>query len=95
MYSNARKLTTISFILSVISIVGLIMVSLVFFYLPSLGFSEIFSLMMFTISLTFIGLLLTVSVRSIIQDMQMDYDSNAAMIKKLSERIDELERNQK
>ena len=91
MYSTARILSALCIILSVISIVGLIMVCLYFLYL-GLEFHWFFALMMFLIAITAICLFLTVAMRNMLQDMEMDYDSNARQIKKLSERIADLEK---
>ena len=91
MYSTARKLSALSFILSVISIVGLIMVCMYFVFLH-LEFHWFFALMMFLIAITAMCLFLTIALRNLLQDMEMDYDSNARQIKKLSDRIAELEK---
>ena len=91
MYSTARKLAGLSMILSVVSIVGLIMVWMYFTFLK-LEFHWFFALMMFLIPITGICLFLTISIRSMLQDMEMDYDSNARQLKKLSDRITELEK---
>ena len=91
MYSTARKLAGLSLILSVASIVGLVMVCMYFSFLR-LEFHWFFALMMFLIAITGIGLFLTISIRSMLQDMEMDYDSNARQLKKLSDRITELEK---
>ena len=89
MYSTARKLTAICFILSVISIVGLILICLLFKNWP-LEFSEVFSLATFIISITGINLFLTIAIRSTLQDMQLDFESNVAQTRKLNERIEKL-----
>jgi hypothetical protein len=91
MYSTARKLAGLSMILSVVSILGLIMVSMYFSYLK-LEFHWFFALMMFLIAITGICLFLTISIRNMLQDLEMDYDSNARQLKKLSDRITELEK---
>ena len=94
MYSTARKLAAVSFILSVISIIGLIMVCMYFSFL-NLEFQWFFALMMFLISITGICLFLTISIRNMLQDMEFDYDSNASQLKKLSDRIADLEKRLK
>ena len=94
MYSTARKLAGLSLILSVVSIVGLIMVCMYFSFLK-IEFHWFFALMMFLIAITAICLFLTISIRNILQDMEFDYDSNAGQLKKLSDRIAELEKRLK
>ena len=91
MYSTARRLSALCFILSVVSIVGLVMVCMYFVFLH-LEFQWFFALMMFLIATTAINLFLTISMRSMVQDMEFDYDSNARQIKKLSDRITDLEK---
>ena len=91
MYSTARKLAGLCLILSVASIVGLVMVTMYFVYL-NLDFHWFFALMMFLIAITAICLLVTIALRSMLQDIEMDYDSNARQLKKLSDRITELEK---
>jgi len=90
MYSTARKLAALSLILSVVSIVGLLMVCIYFVFLE-LEFHWFFSLLMFLIPITAICLLLTVSIRNMVQDMELDYESNIGQIKKLSDRLADLE----
>jgi len=91
MYSTARKLSALSFILSVVSIVGLIMVCMYFSFLR-IEFQWFFALMMFLIAITAMCLFLTISIRNMLQDMEMDYESNSRQLKKLSDRIAELEK---
>ena len=90
MYSSARKLTAISFILAALSILGLVMVTMFFIYLH-LAFHWMFALLLYLISITLIGLLLTISLRSILQDMDVEYENQARQINKLKERIEDLE----
>jgi len=91
MYSTARKLAGLCLILSVASIVGLVMVTMYFVYL-NLEFHWFFALMMFLIAITAICLLVTIALRNLLQDLEMDYDSNSRQLKKLSDRIAELEK---
>ena len=94
MYSTARKLAGLSLIFSVVSIIGLVMVCMYFSFLR-LEFQWFFALMMFLISITGIGLFLTISIRNMLQDMEFNYDSNASQLKKLSDRIADLEKRLK
>ena len=94
MFSTARKLSALSFILAVVNIVGLVMVAM-YFIGQGMEFHWMFAWMMYLISITVIGLLLTVSIRSFVQDSELESNSNALQIKKLKERIDELERKLK
>ena len=91
MYSAARKLAGLCLVLSVVSIVGLVMVSMYFTYLR-LEFQWFFALMMFLIASTGINLFLTISMRNLLQDLELDSESNARQLKKLSDRITDLEK---
>ena len=91
MYSTARKLAGLSLIFSVVSIVALVMVCMYFSFLR-IEFQWFFALMMFLIAISGIGLFLTIALRSMLQDMEFEYDSNARQLKKLSDRIAELEK---
>ena len=91
MYSAARKLAGLCLVLSVVSIVGLVMVSMYFTFLR-LEFHWFFALMMFLIASTGINLFLTISMRNLLQDLELDSESNARQLKKLSDRITDLEK---
>ncbi len=90
MYSSARKLSILCFILSVANILGLIMVALVLIGY-GLPFHELFTFLLYTITISITALLLTVAIRSTLQDMDMEYENQARQIQKLNERIEELE----
>ena len=91
MFSTARKLSALSFILAVINIAGMIMVTMYFVY-ERLDFHWMFAWLMYLVSITVIGLLLTISIRSFVQDSELESSSNSLQIKKLKERIEELEK---
>ena len=91
MFSSARKLAAFSFILAVVNIVGLIMVTM-YFVGQRMPFHWMFAWLMYLISITVIGLLLTVSIRSFLQDSELESTSTSMQIKKLKERIEELEK---
>ena len=94
MFSTARKLGALSVILSVINVIGLIMVAL-YFIGQRMEFHWLFAWLMYLISITVLGVLLTVSIRSFVQDCELESNSTAIQIKKLKERIEELEKNSK
>lgn len=94
MFSTARKLGVTCCILAAINIAGLAMVTLLLIG-QGLPFSWIFAILMYLISITVIGLLLTLGIRSIVQDLELESESTALQIKKLKERMDELEHKQK
>ena len=90
MFSTARKLGALCFILAVANIVGLIMVTM-YFIGQGLGFSWMFAWLMYLITVTVMALLLTISVRSFVQDAELESSSTSIQIKNLKDRIAELE----
>ena len=94
MFSTARKLSALSFILVVANIVGLIMVAMYFVSLR-MDFHWMFACLMYLITMTVIALCLTISIRTFVQDSELESSSNATQIRKLKERIEELERHVK
>ena len=91
MFSTPRKLAALSFILAVVNIVGLIMVTM-YFVGQRMAFHWMFAWLMYLISITIIGVLLTVSIRSFVQDSELESTSTSAQIKKLKDRIEDLEK---
>ena len=91
MFSTPRKLGALSFILAIVNIVGLVMVTM-YFINQGMGFSWMFAWLMYLISITLISVLLTVGIRSFVEDSELESNSTALQIKKLTERIEELER---
>lgn len=94
MFSTARKLGITCCILAAINIAGLAMIALLIIG-QGLPFSWIFSILMYLISVTVIGLLLTLGIRSMVQDLELETENAALQIKKLRERIEALEGKQK
>ena len=97
MFSTSRKLSAISFIFSVANVIALIMVSLYFIQVDPevLDFHWKFAWIMFLICNTAIGLLLTIALRSFVQDSELEANSTTIHMKKLSSRIEELEKKLK
>jgi len=94
MFSTARKLGVTCCILAAINIAGLVMIALLIIG-QGLPFSWIFAILMYLISITVIGLLVTLGIRSIVQDSELEAESTAVQIRKLKERIEALEGKQK
>ena len=97
MFSTSRKLSAISFIFSVANVIALIMVSLYFVQVDPevLDFHWKFAWIMFLVCNTVIGVLLTVALRNFVQDSELESNSTAIHMKKLSNRIEELEKKLK
>lgn len=90
MYSTARKLSTFCAILSALNILGLVMLGLLS-VTADLPFYLLFTCCIYAVSTTAIAFLLTLSVRSFVQDANLDSENTSIRIKKLSDRIHELE----
>ncbi len=90
MYSTARRLSTISAIFSAVNILATLMF---FLYLANsdLGFSFIFTAVLFLISNSAIGLLLTVALRDLCQDIQTEYEDKVKRFKDLNNKVRDLE----
>ena len=92
MYSTARKLSVLCIILVAVNIVGTILTALVLFDSRlMLSFSNQISLLMCIIPTTALTLVLSVALRNIIADLEIEVSNHNSSIKKLSERIKELE----
>lgn len=90
MYSTARRLSTICAIFSAINILATI---LFFLYLANceLGFTFIFTSVLFLISNSVIGLLLTIALRSLCEDSQLEYEDKVRRFKDINNKVKELE----
>ena len=92
MYSTARRLSVFCFIFAVINIVGLIMLGLLAMGNTGIPFYILFTAAMYIITTTLILLLSTLAIRSFVQDAEIDAESSAIQVKKLTDRIAELEK---
>ena len=90
MYSVARKLSAISIILAAINIVGAILTAL-YIKGENIGFTNYISVMIYLIASTGLTLFLAAAIRSILQDLEIEVSNHNGSIKKLSDRIKELE----
>ena len=90
MYSTARKLSVLAIILVAVNIVGAILTTL---YLKgeNVGFTNYISLMIYLVTSTALGLTLSVALRNILQDLEVEVGNHNHSIKKLTDRIKELE----
>ena len=90
MYSAARKLSVLCIVLVAVNIAGAILTAL---YLKgeNVGFTNYVSLMMYLIPSTALTLFLSIAVRSMVQDMEIEVSNHNHSIKKLTDRIKELE----
>lgn len=91
MYSTARKLSTFCAILSALNIAGLVMLGLLSIN-ADLPFYLFFTCCIYAVSTTAIAFLLTLAVRNMVQDANLDSEAISVRIKKLNDRIAELEK---
>jgi len=92
MYSTARKLSVLCIILVAVNIVGTILSVLVLFdHRLMLSFTNQISLLMCIIPTTALTLFLSMALRNIISDLEIEVSNHNSSVKKLSERVKELE----
>lgn len=92
MYSTARKLSTVCAIFSAFNITGLVMLAILSMNLPkSVSFGVFFTCAIYAISTTVIAFLLTLAVRSFVQDANLDSENTAMRLKNLTDRVNVLE----
>lgn len=90
MYSTARKLSVLCIILVAVNIAGAVL-TVLFLKGENVGFTNFISLMMYLITSTALTLFLSIAVRSMVQDMEIEVSNHNYSIKKLTDRIKELE----
>ena len=90
MYSTAKTLSVLSVIIVVINILGAALTTL-FLLSEHLNFTQFISVMTYLVSSTAVSLFLTMALRSILQDLEIEVNNHNHNVKKLSERIKELE----
>ena len=90
MYSTAKLLSIFCVILAVDNIVAALML-LLFFARSSLGFTTVFTAIMYLVSATGIMALLAAALRSLCADLQAEFDSTSDQIHDLKKQIETLE----
>ncbi len=91
MFTTAKKLSIFSVIFTCLHLLGAI---LLLFCLSSLrlGFAVNFCIIVYVIASTVGALLMTVSLRSLCQDLDMNYENNISRFHDLQTKINELEK---
>ena len=90
MYSTAKKMATAGAIICVLNIIGGILLIMVAVYLE-VSFTIRFALIMYVITMTISPLLLTLGLRSLCQDLDYEYESNAKKLKEITTDIANLQ----
>jgi len=90
MYSTARKLSSLSAIACAANIIGLILFLLVSANF-SLNFAETFAIFTVLIASAATNLLLTLSLRSICQDLETEFEGTSTKLRDLGEHVKDLE----
>ena len=92
MYSTARKLSVLCIILVAVNIVGTFLTALVLFdNRLMLSFTHQISIMMCMIPTTATSLFLSVALRNIVSDLEIEVSNHNSSVKKLAERVKELD----
>ena len=90
MYSTARKLSVLCIILVAVNIAGAVLTTL-FLMGESLDFTQFLSIMIYLVTATALSLFLSIALRSMVQDMEIEVGNHNISIKKLTDRVKELE----
>lgn len=90
MRSTIRYLSIFCVILSAISLLAAVMLAMAL-NTVLLTFGMKFSIIIFLFTIALICLLLTLGLRSLCQDLDLEYESTAIKIRDLSKKISELE----
>lgn len=90
MFSTAKTLSIFSVILSAISVISAI---LLLFCISSLhlGFTVEFCIIVYVIAAVAGSLLMTISLRSLCQDLDLNYENTAQRLHDMQKKINELE----
>lgn len=90
MRSTIRFLSVICVILSATSLIAAVMLSMAL-HTAVLTFGMKFSIIVFLFTIALICLLLTLGLRSLCQDLDLEYEATAIKIRDLSRKVSELE----
>lgn len=90
MYSTVRKLSVLCVILSFFNAIATVML-ITYLWGLTASFGLVFFGSVYLATSTVIMICVIISLRSLARDLELEYDSNAATIHKLTVRIRELE----
>ena len=90
MYTTAKTLSVLTVILSIVNVVGAALTALLLLS-EHLNFTQFISAMIYLVSATAISLFLTFAIRSMLQDLEIEVNNHNHNVKKLTDRITELE----
>ena len=90
MYTTAKTLSVLTVIMAIINVVGTALTTLLLLS-EHLNFTQFISAMIYLVSATAISIFLTFAIRSMLQDLEIEVNNHNHNVKKLSERIKELE----
>ena len=90
MYSAARKLSVFCIIVVIFNVLGAILTSL-FLATQAISFGEYFAIILFIAPTTILTVLLSLGMRSLLQDLDIEVSDRNTKIKTLSDRITTLE----
>lgn len=91
MYSTAKLLSIFCVILAVANVVAALML-LLYFTRSNLGFTTVFTAIMYLVSATGIMALLAAALRSLCADLQSEFDSTSDQIHDMKKQIEALEK---
>ncbi len=91
MYSTPRLLSIFCVILCAMGAVGAIMVVMGISTMPTVPFSVVFASAMFLAATVLISLFVTISLRSLCQDLQMNDDVTSQKLQDMKKKLEKLE----
>ena len=94
MYSAARKLAVLCIIVVLFNVLGAILTS-IFLSAQAISFGEYFGIMLFIVPTAILTTLLSLALRNLIQDMEIEFEDRNKKIKELGDRITHLENKAK
>lgn len=94
MYSTARKLSLICMILVIFNVLGAVLTGL-FLSTQRISFGEFFGMLLYLIPSTVLALLISLALRSLLQDLDIEISDRNNKIKTLTDRIAALENKMK
>lgn len=94
MYTTAKHFSVICTILAAFNVFALLLF-LLYFRSCDWDFTMIFKTALYLVTTTAISVLMAIGMRSLTQDLELEYESNAKRFKELSKKVEALENSMK
>lgn len=90
MYSSARKMSNLSAVACAVNLLGIILYLMLSASL-GLSFAISFAIIMILVSSAVVNFMVTLSLRSLCQDLETEYEGMSVKLKELNKKIDQLQ----